>query len=171
MITDKGAFLLDLFLVIIYKLSIFMKLTVVLAGKVRDTDYQRILNDYAMRLSSFLNFEFKELKVAEDLPLKDKEIAKLLELGKDSYTIAMDVKGESHTSESFANFLNETLNIKKNVVFYIGGAFGLGKEFVCRCDKLISLSSMTMAHKVALLVLMEQIYRAFTIISGHPYHK
>ncbi|MGC8769170.1 23S rRNA (pseudouridine(1915)-N(3))-methyltransferase RlmH [Calditerrivibrio sp.] len=148
-----------------------MKLTIVLAGKVKDNDYQRIINDYATRLNSFVNFEFRELKVAEDLPLKDKEIVKLFELGKDSFKIAMDLEGESYTSESFANFLNDTLNIKKNVVFYIGGAFGLGKQFLSRCDKLISLSRMTMAHKVALLVLFEQIYRAFTIISGHPYHK
>jgi len=57
------------------------------------------------------------------------------------------------------------------VVFYIGGAFGLGEEFVERCDEKVSLSKLTLAHKVAAVVLMEQLYRAFTIISGHPYHK
>ncbi len=148
-----------------------MKLKVVLAGKVRDINYQEILNEYAKRVSGFVDFEFVEFKVAEDAPLKDKDILKLLDAGKDSYKVALDVKGEMFGSEEFADFLNVTLNNKKNMVFYIGGAFGLGREFGAKCDRLLSLGRITMAHKVALIVLMEQIYRAFTIIGGHPYHK
>lgn len=148
-----------------------MKVKVVLAGKVKDINYQEILREYVKRIKGFVDFEFIDLRIAEDAPLSEKGSLKLLDMGKDSYKIVLDVDGESFTSESFAYFLDETLNNKKNVIFYIGGAFGLGKEFVQKCNKSISLSKMTMAHKIALVVLMEQIYRAFTILGGHPYHK
>jgi len=148
-----------------------MKLKVVLAGKVKDINYINILNEFAKRIKGNVEFEFLELKVAEDSVLKEKDMQKLLEAGKDCYKIALDPKGKGFSSEDFAFFLNNSLNKYKNIIFYIGGAFGLGSEFTSRCDKIVSLSEMTMAHKIALIVLFEQIYRAFTIIDGHPYHK
>lgn len=148
-----------------------MKLKVVLAGKIKEDSFNSIIEEYLKRINSYCDVEFFDLKVSEDCELKDRDAQKLLLYGKDFYKIALNVNGKAFSSEEFAAFFNETLNNKKNVIFYIGGAFGLGKNFTEKCDTSISLSSLTMAHKVAAVVLMEQLYRAMTIIDGHPYHK
>ncbi|MCX8083791.1 MAG: 23S rRNA (pseudouridine(1915)-N(3))-methyltransferase RlmH [Calditerrivibrio sp.] len=148
-----------------------MKIRVVLAGKVKDINYQRIIEEYEARIRLFYNFELVELRVREDTTLKDKDTVKMLDIGREFYRVGLDPSGAMMTSEMFAESLKEMLNKCKNVVFYIGGAYGLGKDFTSKCDRLISLSKMTFAHRIALVVLMEQIYRAFTIINNHPYHK
>ncbi|MCA1933164.1 MAG: 23S rRNA (pseudouridine(1915)-N(3))-methyltransferase RlmH [Calditerrivibrio sp.] len=148
-----------------------MKLRIVLAGKIKEDNFNSIIEEYLKRISSHCQVEFFDLKVSEDCELNDKDAQKLLGYGRDFYKIALNINGKAFSSEKFAVFFNETLNNRKNVVFYIGGAFGLGKDFTEKCDMSISLSLLTMAHKVAAVVLMEQLYRAITIIGGHPYHK
>lgn len=86
---------------------------------------------------------------------------------KDGFSIALDPAGEELDSFQFANILKENSKID----FFIGGAFGFEKEFLKKCDKSISLSKLTFSHKIAKLTLLEQIYRGFTIINSHPYHK
>lgn len=83
------------------------------------------------------------------------------------YNIALDPLGKQLDSFSFSNMLQNHTTIN----FYIGGAWGFEKEFLNKCDKVISLSDLTMAHKIANLVLVEQIFRALCIINNHPYHK
>lgn len=149
-----------------------MKLRVVVAGRINDNSVKKLIDEYIKRINRYCQIEFYDLKVAEDVELTDKDAEKLLEYGKDFYKIALVINGKQYSSEDFADLINEILNYKKNVVFYIGSAFGFGKNsFLDRCDVKLSLSMMTMAHKVATIVLMEQLYRAFTIIKGHPYHK
>lgn len=83
------------------------------------------------------------------------------------YNIALDVLGTKMDSFKFAN----TLKDKTTINFFIGGAFGFRRDFLNRCDKVISLSDLTMAHKIANLVLCEQIFRSLCILNNHPYHK
>jgi len=83
------------------------------------------------------------------------------------FTIALDPSAKEMQSENFSKLLSD----KSEVTFFIGGAFGHSKEFLKQCDRVISLSQLTMSHKIAKLVLFEQIYRALTIQFNHPYHK
>ncbi|HIE35493.1 MAG TPA: 23S rRNA (pseudouridine(1915)-N(3))-methyltransferase RlmH [Campylobacterales bacterium] len=88
-------------------------------------------------------------------------------LKKDSLNIALDPLGKELDSFEFANMIKDSPKIN----FFIGGAFGFGRSFIKKCEKNISLSKLTLNHKIAKLVLLEQLYRAFTIINLHPYHK
>jgi len=83
------------------------------------------------------------------------------------FTIALDPSAKEMKSEDFSKLLSD----KSEVTFFIGGAFGHSKEFLKQCDRVISLSQLTMSHKIAKLVLFEQIYRGLTIQFNHPYHK
>ena len=94
--------------------------------------------------------------------------SKLLEpmLGK-TYSIVLHPDGKKCDSLAFSKLLCDKIAIQ----FFIGGAFGFEESFVARCDSVISLSELTMSHKIAKAVLLEQIYRAFTLLNNHPYHK
>lgn len=83
------------------------------------------------------------------------------------YNVALDVLGKSVDSFAFSKILED----KSEINFFIGGAFGFEKEFLNRCDIAISLSNLTFAHKIANVVLAEQIFRALSIQNNHPYHK
>lgn len=83
------------------------------------------------------------------------------------YNIALDVLGKHCDSFQFAKLLQDKITIN----FFIGGAFGFPRDFLSKCDKIISLSELTMAHKIANAVLLEQIFRGLCINNNHPYHK
>ena len=83
------------------------------------------------------------------------------------YNIALDVLGKKLDTYAFSSLIDN----KNEVNFFIGGAFGFQREFLNKCDNVISLSDLTMAHKVANVVLCEQIFRALCIQNNHPYHK
>jgi len=112
----------------------------------------------------------KEVVKAHQISPEASKIAysKLLEpmLGK-SYSIALHPDGKKCDSLAFSKLLCDKIAVQ----FFIGGAFGFEESFVSRCDSVISLSELTMSHKIAKAVLLEQIYRAFTLLNNHPYHK
>lgn len=83
------------------------------------------------------------------------------------FNIALDVLGKKVDTYGFSSLIDN----KNEVNFFIGGAFGFQREFLKKCDSVISLSDLTMAHKVANVVLTEQIFRALCIQNNHPYHK
>uniref|UniRef100_UPI0040478395 23S rRNA (pseudouridine(1915)-N(3))-methyltransferase RlmH n=1 Tax=Aliarcobacter sp. TaxID=2321116 RepID=UPI0040478395 len=83
------------------------------------------------------------------------------------FNIALDVLGKKVDTYGFSSLIDD----KNEVNFFIGGAFGFQREFLNKCDSVISLSDLTMAHKVANVVLTEQIFRALCIQNNHPYHK
>jgi len=83
------------------------------------------------------------------------------------YNIALDILGEQIESFTFSTLLKD----KATINFFIGGAYGFDRGFLTKCDKSISLSQLTMAHKIANLVLCEQVFRSLCILNNHPYHK
>ena len=83
------------------------------------------------------------------------------------FNIALDVLGKKVDTYAFSSLIED----KNEVNFFIGGAYGFQREFLAKCDTTISLSDLTMAHKVANVVLTEQIFRALSIQNNHPYHK
>ncbi|HFU76528.1 MAG TPA: 23S rRNA (pseudouridine(1915)-N(3))-methyltransferase RlmH [Arcobacter sp.] len=83
------------------------------------------------------------------------------------YNIALDVLGKKIDSYSFSSLIDN----KATINIFIGGAYGFSRDFLNKCDKVISLSDLTFAHKIANLVLLEQIFRGLCILNNHPYHK
>ena len=83
------------------------------------------------------------------------------------YNIALDVLGKQVDSFEFS----EMIDNKHTINFFIGGAYGFDREFLNRCDITISLSKLTFAHKIATIVLFEQVFRSLCILNNHPYHK
>ena len=88
-------------------------------------------------------------------------------LTKESYNIALHPEAKEIDSFGFAKIFEEYPKIN----FFIGGAYGFEERFLRQCDKVLSLSRLTMSHKIAKMVLLEQIFRALSIVHNHPYHK
>jgi 23S rRNA (pseudouridine1915-N3)-methyltransferase len=88
-----------------------------------------------------------------------------------AYPIALSEEGALMRSVRFSEWLNNLLQRHRKLVFTIGGAYGLSPALKGECREVISLSPLTLPHKLCMVVLIEQIYRAFTILHHHPYHK
>jgi len=150
--------------------------------KAQEKYYQETISEYIKRLSrdfKIINTEIKEEPLPDkpnesdiNLCLK-KEGAKILEkISRDSYKIALCIEGKKISSEEFASLLySEKAVNSQSVDFIIGSSHGLSGEVKKSMDYLLSLSDMTFSHRLARVILMEQIYRAYAIETGKKYHK
>jgi 23S rRNA (pseudouridine1915-N3)-methyltransferase len=143
-----------------------MKIRIVMSSKIRDKQVEDIVSEYTKRTGAYA-----DCKVVEAFSANPAKQASLLLKAGEGRLVGMDPLGETFTSEKFAGWLEKRLVDFGAVTFFIGEAEGLHEELRPSLDEYVSLSGMTMAHRVALVVLAEQLYRAFTIIKGHPYHK
>lgn len=155
-----------------------MKITLLTVGKT-DTGYLKTgISDYAERLQHYTTFKISEIGTNKNRysnnqdQIKEWEGDEILKTVKDSdELVLLDERGEVKSSEEFADFINiKMLNSTKCIVFVIGGAYGFSKKVYERANKKISLSAMTYSHQMVRLIFVEQLYRAFTIIKGEPYH-
>lgn len=144
-----------------------MKIQLVVVGKVKERELRAVLDDYYGRIRRYARLEELELKDAGATEVRER-IAKALDTrGK---TVALEVDGESWSSRRLADFFAECQGTSVPVVsFVIGGSYGLPPEVSRAADVRLSLSAMTLPHRLARVVLAEQIYRAFTILRGEPY--
>lgn len=148
---------------------------VITVGKLKESGLIAFEQEYLKRVNKF-QVHIHELKAfAEDLSLEGKEVvAKIKELQKQSSNLKIILlmeKGKERDSVEFAQIINQQFNEGRDLAFIIGGASGHGEDVLALPNDKISLSQMTFPHQVARIVLIEQIYRAQTIIAGHPYHK
>ena len=145
-----------------------MRILIASVGKTKPKDKETIIiQEYIKRLPWKISF-----REVDHQNSKEKESQDLLKFVDDSYVITLDQKGEQLSSEEFAGLLsNLQLHGKSNIAFAIGGANGHHQSILEKSQKIISLGKMTLAHKLAKIVLIEQIYRAYTILEGHPYNK
>ena len=154
-----------------------MKICLLTVGKT-DTGWVREgLDTYTSRLGRYVRFSVKEipeLKNASSLSkaqVKDKEGSLILaSIGPKDMVILLDEHGKEYTSVEFAKEVERFTASGKNIVFVIGGAYGFSDEVYNRSDGKVSLSKMTFPHQMVRTVFTEQLYRAFTIIKGEPYH-
>ncbi len=147
--------------------------TIITVGETKDTHIRALIQEYLKRLSSekIIIRTVKEEKNQEVNIVKKKEGERLLEKIKENeVVIALSEEGKMMNSFSFAEFLKKK-QMEKNIVFVIGGAFGLDETVKKRAQMSLSLSPMTFPHEMALLVLVEQIYRSWMINSGRKYQK
>ena len=155
-----------------------MRLEVLLLNKTKESYLQQGVADYLHRLQRYGSIELVEIRVKNLSSKSDAEIkaqeSVLLDrrATEGSYRIALDSGGEQFSSVEFAALLTELENrAVKSVSFIIGGPFGLAEDQLRRADQVLSLSHMTFTHDMTRLILLEQIYRAYTIKAGTSYHK
>lgn len=152
-----------------------MKFRIIWTGKTRDARLRALIADYAERLSHFVRCEVTEIKEPgrTDKTGIDRETKRISDaLRPASLTILLDPEGAEWTSQDVAAQLkNWEGNGVKEIAFVVGGPNGLAPELVARADKRWSLSRLTLTHEMARVLLLEQLYRAFTIVHGLPYQK
>jgi 23S rRNA (pseudouridine1915-N3)-methyltransferase len=152
-----------------------MRFRIIWTGKTRDARLRGLLEDYRERLSHFVRCEVVELKELgrTDKAGIDKESKRISDgLRPASLTVVLDAEGSEWTSpELAAQLKNWEGNGVKEVAFVVGGPNGLAPELVARADKRWSLSCLTLTHEMARVLLLEQLYRAYTIVHGLPYQK
>lgn len=153
-----------------------MRIRIVAVGKDRSGLYAPAVDEYAKRLARYARFELVEVpearKHAGTPRAKDEEGEALLaKLGERERVVALDERGEEETSVAFARRVARWLERGQDVALVIGGSDGLAGAVKARAQETIALSRLTLAHRLARLVLAEQLYRAFTILRGEPYHK
>lgn len=155
-----------------------MKIELWALGKTNEKYLEEGIFIYLKRLKHYLNFEFilmPDIKQAghlnaNQLKIKEGEMI-LTRLKQEDFLILLDEKGDAYTSEAFANFLEQKLQLSyKRLVFLIGGAFGFSDALYERANSKLSLSKMTFSHQMIRLFFVEQLYRAMTILKNEPYH-
>lgn len=159
-----------------------MKITIIAVGRIKERFYRDAVAEYVKRLGRYCRPEIIEV---EDEPTPDKagqaaveavlqkEAGRILRhLDGDGYTVALDIRGREFDSEAFAGQI-ESLGTGgvSHIRFVIGGSLGLGQEVYKKADLTVSFSHMTFPHQLMRVILLEQIYRAYRIINGEPYHK
>lgn len=146
-----------------------MHVRVIVAGKPALAYARAGVDEYLKRLSRFGGCELVTVKSGT----RDEVSARLLERSQGCYRIALDERGERLTTRAFADKL-DSLSMRgdvKTVAFLIGAADGHSESLRSACDQLLTLSPFTLQHELALLVLLEQLYRVASLKSGSPYHR
>ena len=159
-----------------------MRINIVCVGKIKEKYLKLGIDEFKKRLSKYCKLEIIALedeKAPENqtdkemLIIKEKEGKKILSKIKDnSYVIALAIDGKNLSSEELAQTINK-LGVRgvSNITFVIGGSLGLSDEVLSRADYKLSFSKMTFPHQLMRLILLEQVYRAYRINNGEPYHK
>lgn len=155
-----------------------MRIILLTVGKTDIGWVREGLEIYSSRLSHYVPFsiiEIPELKNTSALSkaqIKDKEGELILKTIRPSdRVVLLDERGKEYRSVEFADEIRKmTLGGGKDIVFVIGGAYGFSEAVYARCDGKMSLSRMTFSHQMVRTIFTEQLYRAFTIIKGEPYH-
>ena len=144
-----------------------MKLQITWIGKTKETAIRELTAEYLKRISRYV--------AAESHEMSDEDA--LLELAADKsgrtrpVVVLLDARGRQFTSEEFAELLRDQQDRgTQNLFFAVGPADGFSDKARGAADLILSFGKMTLAHELARIVLLEQIYRAFTILKGHPYH-
>ncbi len=154
-----------------------MIITILSVGLPKDTCIGALSSGYLDRIRKFTKIQVKAIKQEPLLPEAGsaalrKEAKKLLELMQGSYNVVLDKDGEMMGSEVFAKFLDmRIMGGTKSMNIIIGGPSGIDMSVKMKADKVLSLSKMTFPHELTMVIIAEQIYRAYTIMRGLPYHR
>lgn len=154
-----------------------MKITLLTVGKTDVRWVREGLELYVSRLSHYVRFALKGIPELKNVSAFTKEQIKekegdliLSSLAPGDFVVLLDERGRKYRSVEFADFIRERLNRGADMVFVVGGAYGFPQKVYSRADSMMSLSDMTFSHQMVRTIFAEQLYRAFTIIRGEPYH-
>jgi len=159
-----------------------VNISIIAVGKLKEKYLKQGIDEYLKRLTAYAKVEIIEvpdekapeiLSDTEMQQVKQKEGERILtKISQDTHVIALAIEGKMKTSEELADDLDKLATYgKSKIAFVIGGSLGLSSEVMQRANERLSFSKMTFPHQLMRLVLVEQVYRAFRIIRGEPYHK
>ena len=150
-------------------------------GKIKENYLKSAIDEYSKRLSKYCKLNILELpdekipdKLNENLEMeiKTKECNNILNhIKKDSYIVALDLKGKEFSSEEFSQKLENISMNSSTITFIIGGSLGLTSKLLNVCNEKVCFSKMTFPHQLIRVFLLEQIFRAFKISNGETYHR
>ncbi|MBW9148622.1 23S rRNA (pseudouridine(1915)-N(3))-methyltransferase RlmH [Clostridium sp. CM028] len=159
-----------------------MNITIICVGKIKEKYLKSAIDEYTKRLSRYCKLNIIELSdektpdnasEKEEVIIKDKEGEAIVRSIKDNvFVIALELNGKTLSSVELSNYIRD-LGIRgdSNIAFVIGGSLGLSKAVLERANYKLCFSKMTFPHQLFRVMLLEQVYRGFRIISGEPYHK
>ncbi|WP_409296339.1 23S rRNA (pseudouridine(1915)-N(3))-methyltransferase RlmH [Peribacillus sp. SCS-26] len=159
-----------------------MNISIVTVGKLKEKYLKQGIEEYIKRMSPYAKVDIIEvpdekapetLSATEMEQIKAKEGERILsKISQDAHVIALAIQGKQKTSEELADTIDKLATYgKSKIAFVIGGSLGLSKAVMQRADDSLSFSKMTFPHQLMRLILVEQVYRAFRINRGEPYHK
>ena len=154
-----------------------MRLQILAVGRLKDAVARGLCDDYATRIRRYQKLEIQEAResgksdrdAVQSRRIEGEALLRLIPSGSRLYTLTRT--GRAYSSEELATALERWRADARDVALVIGGAHGVDEAVLSRSEGIISLSSMTLPHEIARLVLLEQLYRACTILRGEPYHK
>ena len=158
-----------------------LHINVLCVGKVKETFFKEDIFEYSKRLSRFCDLNIIEIQ-DEKIPdksnekieqeIKDKEGNNILShIKKDSYIIALDLRGKEFDSVTFSQEISRLSITNSNITFVIGGSLGLSEKVLSSCNEKICFSKLTFPHQLIRIFLLEQLYRSFKIANNEAYHK
>ena len=161
-----------------------MKISIISVGKIKEKYLKDAIEEYSKRLSKFCTLNIIEVsevvaKVENETNIKNsievegnEIVSKLDSFAKNIFIFVLDIDGKELSTIEFEKKIEEIkLNGVSEIVFIIGGSYGLSAEIKKRADFRLSFSKMTFPHQLFRIILLEQIYRAFKIANNEPYHK
>ena len=159
-----------------------MKITLVTVGKIKEKYLEQAIAEYSKRLARYCKLEILQVadektpegaSAAVEEQIKEKEGERILSQVRDgSFVIALAIEGKMMSSEELAQKMDRlAVEGTSQITFTIGGSLGLSRKVLERADFLLSFSKMTFPHQLMRVILLEQIYRSYRIITGQPYHK
>ena len=153
-----------------------MKIRLISVGRDRSGLFEPAVQEYAGRLSHYCRFELVELPEARKArdpagAVAEEGAAILARLKPGEALVALDEHGKPLTSRALADYLGKLMSSGRDAALVVGGAEGLAEPVRARAGLILSLSAMTLPHRLARLLMAEQLYRAFTLLRGEPYHR
>lgn len=156
-----------------------VKITVVAVGKLKERFWADACAEYVKRLSAYASIKMVEIPDRDPAKTCGEEAGRALEgkailaaIPERSHVVLLDIGGKERSSEEIASHLNDLmLRGESSITFVIGGSCGVSSEVRARADERLSFGRITLPHNLARVVLLEQVYRAFKIMRGEPYHK
>jgi len=155
-----------------------MKITLLTVGKTTNSHLIKLQEEYQIRLKYYITFDLvvipelkntKSLSITEQIEKEADLILKQIELN--DKVVLLDEKGKQFTSVGFSEYIAKKIMAShKRMIFVVGGPYGFSERVYQRANNKISLSTMTFSHQMIRLIFIEQLYRAFTILKGEPYH-
>lgn len=154
-----------------------MRITLILTGKTRADYLKEGIDEYMKRIKRYVPFELivipdsKKTKKTDFRQVKLNEGKQIIQKIKPGdYVILLDERGKLYSSEKFAAHISGLEGRTGSVVFVVGGAYGFSEEVYKRANEEFALSKMTFSHQMVRLIFTEQLYRAYSILNGEPYH-
>lgn len=159
-----------------------MNITIISVGKIKEKYLRDAIDEYSKRLKRYCKLDIIEVSdektpdnasEREEIQIKEKEGQAILKAIKDNmFVVAMDLKGKMLSSEELSDYISDLgVRGESNITFVIGGSLGLSSEVLNRANYKLCFSKMTFPHQLFRVMLLEQVYRAYRIMKGEPYHK